>query len=586
MASRLPGNFLKDLLILPGIILAALAALPSDTHAWSSVYETQTLGGTHHNLCRLAYQELQRDPAFLGIPFPSLQAIIEQGAVRVAAEGGMAIGLGPDDATRSAYSMHYYNPVIDRGRAPEVILSFFNALKMDLYHAPVRSGDAGVAQKASWVAHFVQDMTVPYHVLGMPVGYQLHQKNASAIIGQRVPQIRIPALLQRFENDRQKRGANADWFEAWYYDGNSQAPTKTGTHFAYEAAAMFTQPQDASGHHPYWRNTKPADLFAKEIALSTRELTERYSEATDACPTGRCAPAFDASSRVAARLLGSAVQATYSIWRASFSGLRIALSRVTPVSGQRDMYTIAVVVHNLTREAAHNAHAAMIIGSGAGSMRQVSLGSLASLQPTINSSGLMTSQPIHLPNLNERVILRLAGTFANTPDSGQTQSPANIRQHLVAQPDNKCAGYENSVRSACANGDLGRARAIAAEAERNGCRIPAALYQSCQTTPPGVAQQWIVWHPCDAKGGWWCMLNLQQTTEESITRRLKRKPIIFGKYATKREAIRATCGSITLNNVWRGGQFAACSQLSHARGGVFCVGEFVKASGSGFACKE
>jgi hypothetical protein len=99
-------------------------------------------------------------------------------------------------------------------------------------------------------------------------------------------------------------------------------------------------------------------------------------------------------------------------------------------------------------------------------------------------------------------------------------------------------------------------------------------------------QQWIVWHPCDAKGGWWCKLNLEQTTEERLTRRLKKKPVIFGKYATKREAIRATCGSITLNNVWRGGQFAACSQLSHARGGVFCVGEFVKAAGSGFVCKE
>lgn len=104
--------------------------------------------------------------------------------------------------------------------------------------------------------------------------------------------------------------------------------------------------------------------------------------------------------------------------------------------------------------------------------------------------------------------------------------------------------------------------------------------------PSGVVQQWIVWHPCEAKGGWWCKLNLEKTTEERLSQRLKKKPIIFGKYATKQEAIRATCGSITLGNVWRGGQFAACSQLSHARGGVFCVGEFVRASGNGFVCKE
>jgi hypothetical protein len=428
-------------------------------------------------------------------------------------------------------------------------------------------------------------MTVPYHVLGMPAGYSLHQKNAHAIIGQLRPQVPIVELLKRFDDDRRKRGANADWFEAWYYNGNSLKPVETGTHFAYEAAAMRTQPQDASGHHPYWRNSKSADVFAREIAKSTRELSERRTERTDACPAG-CLPAFDPLSRVTARLLGSAVQATYSIWRASFSGLRVALSRVTPVHGQRDMYTVAVVVQNLTNEAASNVRASLIIGSGAGSMRQAALGSLVSLRPTINSSGLITSQPIHLPNLNERVILRVSGSFVTTPDSGQTQSQANLRQFVTAQPNINCRTYENRVASACVGGDLGKARAIAAEAERYGCRIPEELYRACQTPTPGTVQQWIVWHPCDAKGGWWCKLNLEQTTEERLTRRLKKKPVIFGKYATKREAIRTTCGSITLNNVWRGGQFAACSQLSHARGGVFCVGEFVKAAGSGFVCKE
>jgi len=576
------GKIRRGPLFVSGLIVALGAFIPSDLHAWSSVYETRTMGGTHHNLCREAYRQLQHDPAFRGIQFPSLQAIIDQGAVNADAGGR---GLGPDDATRSAYSMHYYNPAIGKGKAPEVIRDHFNALKMDLYHAPVRSGDAGVAQKASWLAHFVQDMTVPYHVLGMPVGYALHQKNAHAIIGPNVPQIGILALQQRFDDDRRVGGQNADWFEAWYYDGNSQAPVKTGTHFAYEARAMFTLPADGTGHHPYWRNTKSADMFAKEIALNTREISERRTERTDACPNG-CLPAFDPSSRVTARLLGSAVQATYSVWRASFSGLRIALSRVTPVHGQRDMYTVAVIVQNLTNEAAQNVHAAMIIGSGAGSMRQVSLGSLASLRPTVNSSGLITSQPIHLPNLNERAILRVTGTFVTTPDSGQTQSLANLRQFVTTQSNVNCRTYENSVAAACTHGDLARARALAAEAERAGCRIPAELYRACQTPTPGAAREWIVWHPCDAKGGWWCRLNLEQTTEESLARRLKKKPIIFGKYATKREAIRATCGSITLNNVWRGGEFAACSQLSHARGGVFCVGEFVKASGRGFVCKE
>jgi hypothetical protein len=407
----------------PGIILVACGLFSSEAQAWSSVYETRTMNGTHHNLCRQAYRQLQNDPAFPSTQFPSLQAIIDEGGVDANALGH---GLGPDDATRSAYSKHYYNPAIGRGRAPEFILDHFNALKMDLYHAPIRSGDAGGAQKASWLAHFVQDMTVPYHVLGMPANHMLNDQNAYAIIGPRSPQIRVirrEILLQRFREDRSTTGQNADWFEAWYYDGDSLSPVETGTHFAYEANAMFTQPADGTGHHPYWRNIKPADIFAKEIADSTREKVER-----------RTKEAFDPASPVTAGLLGSAVRATYSVWRASFSGLRIALSRVTPVQATRDMYTVAVSVQNLTNEAAQNVQAAMLIGSGNRSMRQVSLGSLASLRPTVNSSVLITSEPVHLPNLNEQVILRIAGTFLTTPDSGQTQSPANVRQFLTAQP--------------------------------------------------------------------------------------------------------------------------------------------------------
>ena len=69
-------------------------------------------------------------------------------------------GPGPDSAGASPYSYHYYNPLTDRGGAPGAASQFY----FDLLNPAGRDRAKG----AAWAAHFIADMSVPYHIVGMP----------------------------------------------------------------------------------------------------------------------------------------------------------------------------------------------------------------------------------------------------------------------------------------------------------------------------------------------------------------------------------------------------------------------------------
>ena len=85
-------------------------------------------------------------------------------------------GLGPDNTSICLYSDHWYNPLIPAGNAPKRVEDFFAVLKKKLVNQnltfdledikPTEKGP--VAKDAAWSAHFLQDMTCPLHVVGMP----------------------------------------------------------------------------------------------------------------------------------------------------------------------------------------------------------------------------------------------------------------------------------------------------------------------------------------------------------------------------------------------------------------------------------
>ncbi|MGZ5890972.1 MAG: hypothetical protein ACXWJ7_00040 [Caldimonas sp.] len=109
---------------------------------------------------------------------------------------------------------------------------------------------------------------------------------------------------------------------------------------------------------------------------------------------------------------------------------------------------------------------------------------------------------------------------------------------------------------------------------------PVAPAPTPPTVPDLIAKPsdemlWFTWSYCDAKGGWWCPLELSYTRESDLRRRadLGKKVItIFKGYRSRDDALQGICSATT--NLWRGGEFS-CGIIGTVYGGSFCVGEFV-----------
>lgn len=577
ISQRFGLPILKHVLLSCLLISTVCLIIPHNADAWSSVRENPGLG-SHITLSRMAYDLLKADPAFHGIIFPSINDIITEGTVTGGSAGG---GPGPDNAASSPYSAHYYNPDIKAGGAPTAADDAFKKLKKDLFYAPRLGIQASTAKAASWLAHFVQDMTVPYHVLGMPGNYTLHQKNLHSIIGPRTPALPVNKLLERYRSDRASTGKNADWFEAWYYDGYATSggtgPTvKTSTHFKYEFDAMsfarFAAPKTA--YSTFWSNAQPVGQFTRLIATNTHQRMEHSSDI------------FNAMSATTVNLLSSSVIHTYTAWRASFSGLRTAVSSIKPITGKTGFYTVAINFENLSKETASQITSEIIIEDNAKHQRKVIGPSLRSLGPT-KSSVMQPPVELSLSPNDVFISVIVRGRFQKTPDAGEFLFNAKINKYITIRAEDLCRQFETQITQACHAKDINQVNVLLSRANAAGCKIPSSAYKNCSTPQPSSGQSWLVWHSCDSKGGFWCRLKVEFTTEKNLEQRLKKKPTVLRGHATKVEAIRMTCrNDIKMDKIWRGGQFAAGAYLANVRSGVFCVDDFVKSTGGKFVCRE
>lgn len=171
-----------------------------------------------------------------------------------------------------------------------------------------------------------------------------------------------------------------------------------------------------------------------------------------------------------------------------------------------------------------------------------------------------------------------------------------------------CEGLEKQINQACHEKNVAKVKSYIQLAKNAkalndpGCRDLRNIInnekrklQECSgpvtqggTVAPTI-REWLVWHSCGAKGGFWCRLNVEFTTEKNLEQKLKKKPTVLGHYPTKVEAIRNTCNKeIKMDNIWRGGQFACGARMTKIRGGDFCVDDFVKttADGKHNICRE
>lgn len=327
-------------------ILAALLLLrAAPAFSWGSLYP----GETHQYIIKTAYERLKADPAYAPNLFPTFGVIKRHEGVEWTAIG--LSGVGPDASGMSAYSDHYYNPATGDGNGPRASAKYYSYLVRENVARKAASEAAGKA--AAWSAHFLADMFVPYHVVGLPrakaekIWRDQSAKHPGVInlgysvIGSYKLSYATPIKggdrnfnteLSRFITKTDP--AEADWFDVWYYNGNTDTMMiKTSSHVAWEAAPNYSPLAPATivgeyqrragqglpGYSPQWKNADPSfsnpwDGQARrvsQLAIASATETRKNLESYFDDPT----PA-----------LAKTVQAVYSMWRSSFSGLRPSIS--------------------------------------------------------------------------------------------------------------------------------------------------------------------------------------------------------------------------------------------------------------------
>lgn len=144
------------------LLLMLLLIVPAGkAHGWGAVYDWCM---THQEIDTQAYLLLQQDPAFKGNPFPLLTEILAYEGVKSERNEKVfdmtGLGPGPDAMYASPYAWHCYNPATHAGKAPA-------AVSAQLYFA-LSPENPNRTKGTCWAAHFLADMSVPYHVVGMP----------------------------------------------------------------------------------------------------------------------------------------------------------------------------------------------------------------------------------------------------------------------------------------------------------------------------------------------------------------------------------------------------------------------------------
>ena len=291
-------------LIMALISVSLLTLTCNDALAWGSVRTNNVdilrnmIGPSHDYILKEAFANLQHDPAYSKEAFPILgNAMIEDplGKTILSNEGqyidayGNPTGLGPDSSTQhTEYSWHEYNPRTGEGKAPEQAANWFNELKVDIEGNRMDSA----AKDAAYLAHYIADVTCPFHVNGMPkteadkLSRTGELSLSSDIVGAPLPVSKIgmgrtqtPPSNERLVNVLPLGGAvrgtggngkpyeeklntnwsreynvwrdlpkSNDWFDPWYNDGTSVYIYKIAGIYNYKTVPLY----EASSTHALW----------------------------------------------------------------------------------------------------------------------------------------------------------------------------------------------------------------------------------------------------------------------------------------------------------------------------------------------
>ncbi len=429
--------------------------LAENAFPWGSV---ETGGGafaTHQFLNNKAYDILKKKKAFAFSSFPSISDIQSHSGVSAPSKKG----LGPDDADRSDYDWHWYNPSTRDGKTPDKVREYHSDLVKNMGEmgnkTPSEKQKEEAAHNAAYVSHFMQDMTCPFHVFGMSesrlsvevigtdadmgpfFGDILSDDFWLSEIKDKVPEnewrkYAWKTLVERHFSD-QHPGTN--FFDATYYDGTWPATTMTSSHFEYEAAvevkykfdvtakAKFIYYESRYGEIPeFWQNGMDLRMLTHKVADRTRQrigTKENPGELwVDISRLKRdtAVPYYD---------WWRAIQLTYALWRSSFSALHAEADdiRMSKVPNKEDAYKVKVRIWNWEeKEPALNVKVNYDVKGGSSGTGQGSVkGSIRALESSdwLDLAGDVIVKSPADPEGTIRITIKGQYNDSSIPDSGE-----------------------------------------------------------------------------------------------------------------------------------------------------------------------
>jgi len=274
-----------------------IMSFPSSVFGWAAI-DNAYLGtgfGTHQYLNKKAYEELEKHPAFPEI-FPSLIEIQEYSGIDMDESGkgpdnprntkfswhwyNPRTGKGEAPQTVQKYYGYFSGDLYDGKESKNEFTKKVSP----------------PARNAAYLGHFIQDMTCGFHVVGMP-GKDVNpdQPRGENVAG---PYRTFTAeewkdVVTKYQEYAKKNKEHFNWFDPNYYDGNYPYPAKGSTHVLYEGMVelkykdeggmfktvnWFKQKSMNGFLSSDWVSNEHVDQFSKKIASQTRNRIDNKNK--------------------------------------------------------------------------------------------------------------------------------------------------------------------------------------------------------------------------------------------------------------------------------------------------------------------
>jgi Mg-chelatase subunit ChlD len=360
------NNLLKIFTAVVTVIILATMFIPGQALSWSAV----TINRTHADIANAAYNIISADPAFKNIKFPDIKAIQDNDYVNV-----NRTGTGPDVIGASNASAHFYNPRLEAqnkkaGGAPDAVKDEFT--KLVNAFSGGKTTDANHA--ASWLAHYMSDISMPYHTQGtyrsdiMAIYTAAGGKNATSVplpdyvTGPMNLSTTVFAHPNNFKKEIENflgatvnHTATEDWFDPWYWDGTINAMLSS-SHVVFEGEtfdmpgawwAPFTPAVEK--YSDLWFNPEPSfdNVVAKQSA-AIREFARK-----EAGIAQRTTDGVNGLVSAAPPYLKMSIEDAATVWRASFSALAPTVAFSVPDKNQPQKLKVTGTVMNNSDDTAY-----------------------------------------------------------------------------------------------------------------------------------------------------------------------------------------------------------------------------------------